>query len=280
MILRLLVIALTLFTAGAVPASPALLELQDKPAQGTLVRGQTVPGAQVWLGGQPLPVSPQGRFLFGFGRDASGEARLRLELPGGKTLMRRLSIAPRDYQVQRIDGLPPSKVTPPPEVLERIREEARAVRRARAQRRDQADFESGWIWPVLGPITGVYGSQRILNGEPRRPHFGVDIAAAVGTPVRAPADGVVTMAHPDMYFSGGTLVIDHGHGLSSSFLHLHRILVEEGDRVLAGDTVAEVGASGRVTGAHLDWRMNWHDARVDPTLLVPPMEQAPAQAGD
>jgi murein DD-endopeptidase MepM/ murein hydrolase activator NlpD len=118
----------------------------------------------------------------------------------------------------------------------------------------------------------VYGSQRILNGEPRRPHFGIDIATPTGTPVKAPADGVVTMVHPDMFFSGGTLILDHGHRLSSSFLHLSKIVVKEGDEVRQGDIIAEVGATGRVTGAHLDWRMNWGKERVDPSLLVPPME--------
>ena len=123
----------------------------------------------------------------------------------------------------------------------------------------------------LGPISGVYGSQRILNGEPRQPHFGVDVAGPVGTPVKAPADGVVTLAHPDMYFSGATLIMDHGHGLSSTFLHLEKILVQEGQRVKQGEVVALMGKSGRVTGPHLDWRMNWRDERIDPTLLVPPM---------
>ena len=140
----------------------------------------------------------------------------------------------------------------------------------------RTDFLDGFIWPSQGPISGVYGSQRILNGKPRRPHFGVDVAGPVGTPVVAPAGGVVTLAHPDMYFSGGTLVIDHGHGLSSAFLHLSRILVKEGQRVEQGEPIAEIGATGRVTGAHLDWRMNWFEQRIDPQLLAGPMP-APAE---
>ena len=124
-----------------------------------------------------------------------------------------------------------------------------------------------------GRISGVYGSQRVLNGEPRRPHFGLDIAAPTGSPVKAPADGVITLAHPDMYYSGGTVILDHGQGLSSSFLHLSRILVAEGDEVSQGQVIAEVGATGRVTGAHLDWRMNWYDQRIDPQLLVGPMPE-------
>ena len=279
--MRLKPLLLALFLGALAPASVAAgpaLELRDPAVQGGLVRGQTLPGARVWLDDRAVRVSPDGAFVFGFGRDAVGEAQLRVALPDGSTVARRLTVEPRRYQIQRIDGLPPSKVTPAPEMLQRIRREAAQVRRARDRDDPRADFTSGWTWPVTGPVTGVYGSQRILNGEPRRPHFGVDIAAPVGTPVVAPADGVVTLVHPDMYFSGGTLILDHGHGLSSSFLHLSRILVEEGERVRAGDTIAEVGATGRVTGAHLDWRMNWFDARVDPALLVPAMEEARAQA--
>ena len=124
---------------------------------------------------------------------------------------------------------------------------------------------------MTGPISGVYGSQRILNGKPRRPHFGVDVARPTGTPIVAPADGVITLAEPAMFFSGGTLIIDHGHRLSSSMLHLHKILVKEGDQVKQGQVIAEIGATGRVTGAHLDWRMNLRGHRIDPQLLVPPM---------
>ena len=151
------------------------------------------------------------------------------------------------------------------------------IRKARQRDDPRTDFLSGWMWPVSGPISGVYGSQRVLNGEPRRPHYGVDIAAPVGTPVRAPADGLVTLSHPDMFFSGVTLVLDHGHNLSSSFLHLNKSLVKTGDRVKRGDVIAEVGKSGRVTGAHLDWRMNYQAERIDPELLVPPMPEAPNQ---
>jgi len=161
-------------------------------------------------------------------------------------------------------------VTPPPAVMERIRREAGLAARAREQDSDRPFFVSGFQWPVKGRISGVYGSQRILNGEPRQPHYGVDIAVPAGTPVKAPADGVVTLAHPGMYFSGKTLIIDHGHGLSSSLLHLQDIHVQVGQQVRQGQVIASVGATGRVSGAHLDWRMNWFTARVDPALLAPP----------
>jgi murein DD-endopeptidase MepM/ murein hydrolase activator NlpD len=180
-------------------------------------------------------------------------------------------VAKRTYDVQRIDGLPPKKVTPSEEDMVRIRKEYALIRTARDRDDAREDFLGGFEWPARGRISGVYGSQRILNGVPRRPHFGVDVAAPVGTLVYAPADGVVTLAHDDMFFSGGTLIVDHGHGLSSSFLHLNAVLVKEGDRVRQGDPIAKIGATGRVTGPHLDWRMNLVGARLDPQLLVGPM---------
>jgi murein DD-endopeptidase MepM/ murein hydrolase activator NlpD len=216
-------------------------------------------------------MTADGRFIFGFGRDAAAKATLEVAAPDGSVTTQELKIGRRDYDIQRIDGIAKDYVSPPEEVLARIRADSEAAAKARAADRPETDFDSGFTWPALGPISGVYGSQRILNGEPRQPHYGVDIAGPVGTPVTAPADGVITLAHPDMYFSGATLIIDHGHGLSSTFLHLEKIEVTEGQRVRQGEVVALMGKSGRVTGPHLDWRMNWRDERIDPTLLVPPM---------
>ena len=234
--------------------------------------GRTVPGTQLVLDEQVVRVSPEGAFVLGFGREASSTARLEAKFPNGEHVVRLLNVTPRKYDIQNIDGLPSQKVTPPPEALERIRQEAAQVAEARRQDLARPFFLSGFQWPVTGRITGVYGSQRILNGQPRRPHYGIDIAAPAGTPVQAPADGMVTLVHPNMYFSGGTLILDHGHGLSSSFLHLQSIHVEVGQKVKRGDRIASVGATGRVTGSHLDWRMNWFTERVDPSLLVPPMK--------
>jgi len=247
------------------------LELNSPFTQGDIVIGQAIPGTQLVLDGTAVRVSPEGAFVFGFGRDAPPTARLQITFPDGRRETRYLTIQARRYDVQRIDGLPPKKVTPPKKVLARIGRESKQVAQARTEDIAKPYFLSGFRWPVKGRISGVYGSQRILNGEPRRPHYGVDVAAPVGTPVRAPADGIVTLTHPNMYYSGGTLIIDHGHGLSSSFLHLQKIHVKEGQAVKQGDVVATVGATGRVTGAHLDWRMNWFKERVDPTVLVPPM---------
>ena len=240
--------------------------------QGGLLRGRVAPGSVVEFEGGPVRVSEDGRFLVGFGRDAAPESELSAELPDGRFRTLVLEVWAREYRVERIDGLPPEKVAPDREdSLARIRAEAAMVREARTIDDPRTDFASGFRWPVRGRVSGVYGSQRILNGEPREPHYGIDIAAPTGTPVHAPAGGVVTLAHPDMLLSGGTLILDHGHGLSSAFLHLARILVNRGDRVEQGETIAEVGATGRATGPHLDWRVNLFDRRLDPALLVGPM---------
>ena len=259
--------------APAPAAAESGVRLDGPRVQGGLLRGRVPPGSTVEYEGGAVRVSADGWFLVGFGRDASPEAELVLVYPDGRRERRVLRVERRKYNVQRIDGLPPSKVTPSEEDLARIREEVRIVKRARTIDDSRTDFLSGFQWPVKGRISGVYGSQRILNGEPRRPHFGIDIAAPRGTRVVAPTDGVVTLVHPDMYFSGGTMIIDHGHGLSSAFLHLSRILVDKGERVAQGQVIAEVGSTGRSTGPHLDWRINLFDRRLDPSLLVGPMPE-------
>ena len=242
------------------------LELTGNLVQGGLVFGQVQPGAKVLLGKQQVVVDDAGRFVLGFDRDAALSQQLSIN---GE--LSTLEIASREYKVQRIGGIARNIMNPSESDLQRIRKESAQIKKARALAETRRDFDSGFKWPLFGPITGVYGSQRVYNGVPSRPHYGVDIAAPTGTPARAPADGVVTLAHPGMFYSGGTLIIDHGHGLSSSFLHLSKVLAKVGDVVKKGQVVAEVGATGRVTGAHLDWRMNWHGARVDPQLLVDEM---------
>ncbi|MBT8046826.1 MAG: M23 family metallopeptidase [Xanthomonadales bacterium] len=248
-------------------ASAHAVELTGKAVQGGLIFGKTVPGANVKLDETPVMVSAEGRFVIGFGRDETGSRELQVRLPSGESETLPLAITVRDYDIERVDGLPPRTVTPDPEAAERIRQEASMVSSARARRDQQVRYGEGFSWPASGRISGVYGSQRVLNGKPRRPHFGLDIAAPTGSPVYAPADGIITLAHPDMYYSGGTMILDHGQGLSSTFLHLSRILVEAGTTVMKGDLIAEIGATGRASGPHLDWRMNWLDRRVDPQLL-------------
>jgi murein DD-endopeptidase MepM/ murein hydrolase activator NlpD len=258
-------------------AQPSEPVLEGTPVQGGLMIGQAPVEATVLLDGQPAERASDGTFLIGFGRDRIEPVSVVVDYGDGRVFSTELSPSERRFDVQRIDGLPPEQVTPDPASMERIRAEAAQVRQARARRDDRTDFAGGFEWPATGPITGVYGSQRILNGEPRNPHWGIDIAAPVGTPVRAPAGGIVTLTHSDMYFSGGTLLLDHGLGLSSAFLHLDEILVDVGDRVQRGDVIARVGSTGRVTGAHLDWRMNLGATRIDPQLLVGGM---PDRAGD
>ena len=256
-----------------IPAQ-AEVELEGEIVQGGLLFGSAPPGSRVTLDDEALMVSSEGKFVLGFSRDDKATQMLRVTLPNGESWEKSLTPESREFDIQHIDGLPPEQVTPPPEVLKRIRDEARLTRIARERRDARTEWLDGWIWPVSGPITGVYGSQRILNGVPRNPHWGLDIAAPTGTPVKAPAGGIVSLTHPDMYFSGGTIFIDHGHGLVSAFLHLSKILVEDGERIEQGEIIGEVGATGRATGPHLDWRMNIGDVRVDPYLLLPPADDS------
>ncbi|HET6520191.1 MAG TPA: M23 family metallopeptidase [Geminicoccaceae bacterium] len=273
----IVVFAATLLPAAA--AAAAGLRLEGDLSQGGLVRGEVPPGAAVALDGRALRVSPEGRFVLGFDRDAGPEAELAVRLPDGRTEARRLAVAPRTYDVQRIDGLPPRRVEPRSEAdLARIRAEAALI--AAARRRDTAGppgLAGGFAWPVTGIITGVYGSQRVLNGRPRAPHRGVDIAAPTGTPVRAMADGVASLARPDLFFTGHTVVIDHGHGLGSVYAHLDSLRVEEGQAVARGEVIGTVGATGRATGPHLHWGVYWFDRALDPARLVGPMPEPEAE---
>jgi len=249
----------------------AELQLENVPTQSGLLRGHIDQGEQVVYAGQPLKTTPGGIFIIGFGRDVEPQQTLTWIDAAGTPHPYKLSLKQRKYDIQRIDGISKRMMNPSEEDLQRIHQEALQVAKARQHKSDRLNFQETFIWPVIGRISGIYGSQRILNGEPRRPHFGIDIAAVKGTPVIAPAGGVVTLAHQGMFYSGGTMIIDHGYGLSSSFLHLSKILVKVGDQVAQGEVIARVGASGRVTGPHLDWRINWFDQRLDPALLVPEM---------
>ena len=248
------------------------VELSGAAIQGGLMFGKAEAGSSVALDDQSVVVSEDGHFVIGFGRDETGTRNLKVTSPSGELFSKSMPIEQREYAIERVDGLPPATVTPDPAATARIKEDARMVSSARQHRDQQAYYGNGFDWPARGRISGVYGSQRVLNGEPRRPHFGLDIAAPEGTDVVAPADGLITMTHPDMYFSGGTIVLDHGQGLSSTFLHLSKILVEAGTFVKQGDLIARVGATGRASGPHLDWRMNWLDRRVNPQPLLPPMD--------
>ncbi len=243
------------------------LEFQGAWRQGGLLLGTVEPGTEVLLEDRAVKVAPDGRFVIALGRDAPAQVKLTTRVSGVES-SRLFSVERRSYDIQRVEGVPQETVTPPESVLDRIREEAALVYRARSDNDPRLDFAGGFEMPLEGPITGVYGSQRVYNGVPKNPHYGLDIAAPKGTLVRAPAPGIVKLAHRDMYFSGGTLIVDHGYGVTSTFIHLSDILVNPGDRIETGDAIAKVGATGRATGPHLDWRMNWFDVRVDPALVV------------
>lgn len=247
------------------------VELEGGLIQGGLVVGSGARGATVTLDGQVLRVSPEGHFILGFSRDAKPLAELRVRFDDGRVEARRLTIQQRRYNVQRIDGLPAKMVTPPAAVIARIVRENKWIKAARQIDSPEPLFLSGWQWPSKGRVSGVYGSQRILNGKPRQPHYGIDIAAPKGSLVVAPADAIVRLAEDDLYYTGGTLILDHGHGLSSAFLHLATVDVAVGAVVKRGQKIATIGSTGRSTGAHLDWRINWFDQRIDPAPLVPPM---------
>ncbi|WP_462291137.1 M23 family metallopeptidase [Haliea sp.] len=259
-------------------ATAACVDLQGQLQQGGLVWGRAAPAAAVSLDGQALDVLADGTFIAGFGRDAARTAELVVG-----DCRQQLTVASRDYNIQRVEGVPQQTVTPPPEVLERIARERQLVAAAKARHLPRPDLLgaalAGFHWPVEGRISGVYGSQRVYNGTPGNPHYGVDVAVPTGTIVRAPAAGVVTLAEPDLFYSGGTIILDHGYRLSSSFLHLSKVRVAVGDEVQTGDIIGEVGATGRATGPHLDWRMAWRNERIDPQFLVPPMPQPAAAAG-
>ncbi len=251
---------------GAIPARAT--RLPASAPQGALVLGNTHPAATVEYAGRTLRVTPYGTFAFGIGRDAAGEAVLRIRQPATTWIEHRVAITPRDWPIERIDGVPPSTVDPPPAIAARIQREQALVVAARVRDDSGVGFTQHFVWPVEGRISGRFGNQRVYNGTPKSPHSGMDIAAANGTPVRAPASGIVTFAAPDLYLTGGTLLLDHGHGVSSNFLHLSRIDVRVGDRIEQGQGVGAVGATGRATGPHLHWGMNWFDVRIDPLLVL------------
>ncbi len=268
---RLLPAAALLLALAAPAAADDSITLAGVLSQGGLARGEAPPGTKLALDDRPIRVAPDGKFILGFGRDAASKMSLAATFPDGRTITREISLEKRQYQVQRIDNLPPQMVTPDPALMARIKAEIDKIHAVRKTDSDQLGFEATLEWPVTGPISGVYGSQRVLNGEPRAPHLGVDIAAPIGTPIHADSAGTVTLAEHDLYFTGGTLIIDHGYGLSSIYQHMSRLDVTVGQHVEQGEVVGAVGATGRVTGPHLHWGMNWYDVAIDPQLLAGPM---------
>lgn len=257
--------------AGAMHGATPRTELPASTTPGALVIGRTEPGATVNFGGRRLRVAADGSFLFGLGRDVADRAEIDVRYRDGSRQRLSIPIAPREFAIERVNGLPEASVNPDPKLAERIAREQAQVAKARERDDARQDYRFGFTWPNTGRISGVYGSQRILNGTPKNPHYGVDIAVGTGTPIHAPAGGIVSFVAKDLYLTGGTVVIDHGHGLSSVFVHMSRIDVKPEQRVEQGAVIGAVGATGRATGPHLHWGMNWFETRLDPQLVVGPM---------
>jgi len=265
MMIRL--VSLLVVLALAAPAW-AGARLEGRAEQGGLLLGRTEPGATVRLDGKAVPVDPAGRFLIGFGRDQGAEAALEIRPPDGDAETRILAVAPRAWVEQRIEGLPQAKAAPDPVAQARIRAEAAMVAALRERVSLDDGFAGGLLRPADGPVSGVFGSRRVYNGNPGAPHSGLDIAAPLGAPVRAAAAGTVILAAPDLFLTGRTVMIDHGLGLITSYAHLSRIDVAEGEHVAAGQPLGAIGASGLATGPHLHFGVSWQDRRLDPETVL------------
>jgi len=247
-----------------ITTSSFAVTFDGKFIQGSFILGKTDPGSEVFVDKQRVKVTSDGYFAFGLGRDRKHDVVITINQ---KKIVKK--IFKREYQIQRIDGLEEKKVTPPEEVYERIKRENKWIGEARAINSNLTFFKNKFINPLENAIvTGVYGSQRILNGKPKWPHYGIDFAAEEGTEIKAMLDGVVTLAEPDLFYTGGTLIFDHGHGVSTLYMHMKTLMVKKGQKVKQGDVIGTVGSTGRSTGAHLDVRLNWFQTRLDPATVL------------
>jgi len=236
--------------------------------QGGFIIGETEPGSKVTIDKKKVKVTKEGFFVFGLGRDRKYDVVINIEKNGENEKIVK-KVLKRKYNIQRIDGLDEKKVTPPEEVYERIKSDNKLIASARAINSDLVFFKNKFIFPLENAIiTGVYGSQRILNGKPKWPHYGLDFAAEEGTEIKAMLDGVVTLAEQDLYYTGGTLIFDHGHGVSTLYMHMQKLFVKKGQKVKQGEIIGTVGSTGRSTGAHLDIRLNWFNVRLDPAIVL------------
>ena len=244
------------------------VEFQGKFIQGHFIIGKTKPDTKVLIDKKEVRITDDGYFVFGIGRDRKYDVVITLNKDGNKQKIVK-KVLKRKYDIQKIDGLPEEKVTPPEEVYERIKKENILIGNAKAIDSNLIYFKNKFIVPIKNTIiTGVYGSQRILNGKPKWPHYGLDFAADEGTTIKAMLDGVVTLSEPDLYYTGGTLMFDHGHGISTIYLHMQKLLVKKGQKIKQGDIIGTVGSTGRATGAHLDIRLNWFQTRLDPETVL------------
>lgn len=269
---RLLIAALLgLFSGGAAASNGAgsgAVTFKGHWRQGAVLLGHAPADTRIEFDGHDVALTPYGTFVIGLDRDEKSPAELQVTLSGQAPRTLSHAVAPGQWKIQRIDGLPQSKVNPPQAVMARIHRESQEIRDVRAKSSDLTGFTQRFIWPVQGRISSVFGSQRILDGEPKQPHYGIDLAVPAGTPVKAPADGRVSLVAPDLYFTGGTVMIDHGHGVQSVYAHLSRIDVKVGDLVKQGEVFALSGQSGRATGPNLHWGVSWFDNHVDPRALM------------
>jgi hypothetical protein len=248
-------------------ATAARIRFPDSVSQGAMVIGRVPPGSRVEYRSRQLRPTPYGSVVLGVGRDETGPIELTVTPPDAPQQHVRIAVIARDWPLESVQGVPADTVAPPPEIARQIEAEQRLVAQARERDSDETGFAQPFQWPVQGRISGRFGRQRQYDGVPGAPHSGMDIAAPTGTPVRAPASGVVTFA-ANLYLTGGTVLLDHGHGISSNFLHLSRIDVNVGDRIRQGQIIGAVGATGRASGPHLHWGMNWFDVRIDPLLVL------------
>ena len=254
---------IVLFTSTQLNA----IEFKGKFLQGHYIIGITDPSAKIIVDKKEVKVSKDGYFVFGLDRDRKFDLTITKIINGKKEIITK-QVLKRKYNIQRINGLDEKKVTPPESVYKRIKEENNKIGKARAINSDLPFFKNQFIMPVEGILSGVYGSQRILNGKPKWPHYGIDIAAKKGTMIKSSGAGVVTMAEDDLYYTGGTIIMDHGHGISTIYSHLETVLVSVGDKINQGDIIGTVGSTGRSTGPHLDFRVNWFQTRLDPMSLL------------
>ena len=244
------------------------VEFKGNFEQGSFILGKTKPNSQVIIDEKKIRVSQDGYFAFGLGRDRKNDVIIKI-INNKKLEIFEKKVFKREYKIQRVDGLPKKQVTPPKEVYDRIKKDNILIGKAREINTQLDYFKNKFIKPLDKTIiTGVYGSQRILNGKPRRPHYGLDYAAEEGTPIKAMMDGVVTLAEKDLYFTGGTIIFDHGHGISTLYMHMKDVAVKKGQAIKQGDIVGTVGKTGRSTGPHLDIRLNWFDVKLDPMSIL------------
>ena len=244
-----------------------IITLSGNFIQGGLIKGKAFPNANIKFLDKKIFLDEKNRFVFGFGRDFENKAIISITYKK-KLITKSLSIEKQNYKIQRIEGLPKRMVTPPESVYKRIISENKEIAKVRKLNSNVSFIFQNFVWPLKGIITGVFGSQRVLNGKPKRPHYGIDIAAKEGTEIIAPLDSIVRMAEKDLYYTGGTIMLDHGHGVTSVYSHLSKILVKVNENIKKGDIIGLVGSTGRSTGPHLDWRINWFEQRLDPSLLI------------